>query len=359
MGLFDKVKNLFTEEIEEEPQPIKKEVRHIEVSSPKPSIEKKEPIETKKEEPTIAEEKTTREEKFVFFSDDDFKDLEKPKVSYEPKKEIIKKEEKPLAYKGAIPQTKVEPKKEFKPSPIISPVYGVLNKNYQKEEIKTKKPSSRVYRSSNLTVDEVRNKAYGTLEDEIKDDLLGRTMIEEEPIVQNNINIFDELDSESFEEEPVILSRSTDNVDEIFGKLDNKKEEIIEELDNKKEEILDELDSKKESFDLLSSDYQTSDDDSKEYLDDIDISKNLLDDDNFSEELDDEASTEIEDDTELLAKELEEQKKKLSEINDMMNENSKSVKTKTSKKKAKVEDDLDESELFDLIDSIYEKKDDE
>jgi hypothetical protein len=353
MGLFDKVKNLFTEEIEEEPQPIKKEVRHIEVAPSKPLVEK-ESIE-KKEEPIVSEEKTTREEKFVFFSDDDFKDLEKPKATIEPKKEITKTIEKPLAYKGAVPQTKVEPKKEFKPSPIISPVYGVLNKNYQKEEIKSKKPTSpRIYRSS-LTVDEVRNKAYGTLEDEIKDDLLGKTMVEEEPTVQSDINIFEELDNE-VNEEPVILSRSNDNVDEIFGKLDNKKEEILDELDNKKEEILDEIDSKKE--DLLSSDYN------EEYIDDVDLSKKLLDDEeDFDLEIEKDSNDKVEDDTlddtEALAKELEEQKKKLSEINDMMNENKKTTKTKTSKKKANVEEDLDESELFDLIDSIYEKKDDE
>ena len=41
MGLFDKVKNLFTEEIEEEP--VKREVRHVETPVVKPSIEKFEP----------------------------------------------------------------------------------------------------------------------------------------------------------------------------------------------------------------------------------------------------------------------------------------------------------------------------
>ena len=43
----------------------------------------------------------------------------------------------------------------------------------------------------------------------------------------------------------------------------------------------------------------------------------------------------------------------------MMNENEKATKTKTKKKKEIVEDDLEDSELFDLIDSMYEKKDDE
>ena len=62
-----------------------------------------------------------------------------------------------------------------------------------------------------------------------------------------------------------------------------------------------------------------------------------------------------------LARELEEQKKKLEKINNMMDENEKVTKTKTKKKKIKeeVEDDLEESELFDILDSSYEKKDDE
>ena len=42
----------------------------------------------------------------------------------------------------------------------------------------------------------------------------------------------------------------------------------------------------------------------------------------------------------------------------MMDENEKVTKTK-SKKKKEIEDDLEESELFDLLDSEYEQKDDE
>ena len=77
MKLFDKVKNLFTEEIEEEPI-VKKEVRHVEVAPP-----------TRVEREPIVEEEEKKEEKFVFFSDEDFEDLERPKRE-EP---IVKKEE--------------------------------------------------------------------------------------------------------------------------------------------------------------------------------------------------------------------------------------------------------------------------
>ena len=154
MGLFDKVKNLFTEEVEEEP--IRKEIKPVEVV--KPSIELPDPVEEKE----VKEPVKTREEKFVFFTDDDFKDLEKPKK--EEIKKVEKKEEKRSAYNGASFKPQQEVKKEFKPSPIISPVYGVLDKNYKKEEIVTKK-SPTVYHSSKITIDDIRNKAYGTVED--------------------------------------------------------------------------------------------------------------------------------------------------------------------------------------------------
>ena len=55
-----------------------------------------------------------------------------------------------------------EEKSVFKPSPIISPIYGILDKNYKKEDVVQKKEvrlSS--YTRSNMNVDDIRNKAYG------------------------------------------------------------------------------------------------------------------------------------------------------------------------------------------------------
>lgn len=353
MGLFDKVKNLFTEEyVEEEVKPVRKEKRYVE-----PIVEKKEESVITPSKPIIKDEIKsdpipTKEDKFVFFSDDDFKDLEKPKTEY-PKK-VEKKAEKPLAYKGAIPQTKPEPKREFKPSPIISPVYGVLDKNYKKEEIISKKVPSRIYKNATVTVDDVRNKAYGTLEDDLKDDLLGRALLEEkEEQLETDINIFEELEKYELEEPTEEVSESPSDVNEIFGKLDNKKEEILDELDNKKEEILDEIDTKKTSLNLLTDDFEI--DEKKEFKEeetsDEYLTKSFLEEDELSDSADE---------TEDLALKLEEQKKKLQEINDLMDENEKVTKTKDKKSKTEeVEDDLDESELFNLIDSMYEKKDDE
>lgn len=317
MKLFDKVKNLFTEEIEEEPI-VKKEVRHIEVAPPTRS----------EREPIIEEEKEEKkEEKIVFFSDDDFKDLEKPKREEPIIKEEVKsyrsfsqpiEDKKP--YNGATFSHVVDEKKPFKPSPIISPVYGVLDKNYSKDEVVTK-PVNRVYENKKVSVDDIRNKAYGTVEDEIKDELLGNIKYEkeEEPII-NDIDIFEELDKyEELDKLEQRINESKENtIDDLFEELDSKKEEILDELDNKKDEILDELITKKE--DII-----------------------------IEEELDEE--------TLELSRQLENQKRQLDELNDFIEDNEEIEEAEELD--FEDADELNESELFDLIDSMYEKRDDE
>lgn len=58
---------------------------------------------------------------------------------------------------------KKEEKQYFKPSPIISPIYGILDKNYKKEDVVAKKEIriTSNYSRSNVNVDDIRNKAFG------------------------------------------------------------------------------------------------------------------------------------------------------------------------------------------------------
>ena len=67
-----------------------------------------------------------------------------------------------------------EQKPKFKASPVISPVYGILDKNYTKEEVKEKKEDKRDIKRSSKKVDfeTVRKKAFGNLVDDIKDNLM-------------------------------------------------------------------------------------------------------------------------------------------------------------------------------------------
>lgn len=67
----------------------------------------------------------------------------------------------------------VKTKPKFKATPVISPVYGILDKNYKKEEVKEKSDEISMKRpSKKVDFETVRKKAFGNLVDEIKDNLL-------------------------------------------------------------------------------------------------------------------------------------------------------------------------------------------
>lgn len=153
MGFLDKVKNMFTEEIEE--TPIKKDVIQVEIPAPIKEEKKEEEVVVTESEVIKKEEKPSAP---VFFDDNDFANLERK----EEKKIVPKVESK---YK-----IKEEEKKIFKPTPIISPVYGVLDKNYHKEDItpKRRNPITTEYEKAGLDIDKIRKKAFGTLEDELE-----------------------------------------------------------------------------------------------------------------------------------------------------------------------------------------------
>ena len=119
------------------------------------------------------------------FEEEDF--IEDQKIEQEPIKEET--EEPPRLYQTPLEKPKEytfpeygayekkEEKKVFRPSPIISPIYGVLDQNYKKEDIVTKKEIriTSSYENTRLDFDAVREKAYGDLSNEI-----GLSMNEEE-----------------------------------------------------------------------------------------------------------------------------------------------------------------------------------
>lgn len=208
MGLIDKFKNLFTEEVEEE-EPIKKEVIQVEIPSPKEEKREKkerrlqeiEPLEEPtviKEEPSFEpiREEVKEEYKFPFFDDEDFEEIEE-------KVEIKKEKKKPLYSRNKeVYNPPKEDRHVFKPTPIISPVYGILDKNYVKEDIKPKVPRpSSYYNPKEATIDEIRNKAFGTLEDDVAHELYEPDRALYEPV--------------DIEEEQISISRSEDLFEEM------------------------------------------------------------------------------------------------------------------------------------------------
>ena len=82
---------------------------------------------------------------------------------------------------------KKEEKTYFRPSPIISPIYGILDKNYKKEDVKEKREVhlSSSYSRNSLNVDDIRNKAYGDKKkeekkEEVKTDIPAKFDVDEE-----------------------------------------------------------------------------------------------------------------------------------------------------------------------------------
>lgn len=250
MGFMDKIKNMFTEEVEEEVKPIKKDVIQVEIPAAKTEskrveVTEKESIEQPKPEST---EPQKREEKFVFpvyFDDKDFDELEKPKDK--PKTVIVPKE----PYSGTIkPQPVKEVKKAFKPSPVISPVYGVLDKNYSKDSIVTKKrPNNemRSYRTSSPTIDDVRRKAFGRLEDDLENTLTydkkQSFFLSEDDDIKQDIDIIDELDltNEVFHDDNIIDEMIEDH--ESINPSNYRHGSTIPSNDNMIEEELNKLDT--------------------------------------------------------------------------------------------------------------------
>lgn len=83
---------------------------------------------------------------------------------------VLQREKKPTE----LYSKKEDPKpKKFKPTPVISPVYGVLDKNYTKDEVKVSDEKSYELQRPSRKIDfeTVRNKAYGSLTDDIRNNL--------------------------------------------------------------------------------------------------------------------------------------------------------------------------------------------
>jgi len=259
MGIMDKIKNMFTEEVEEDEKPIKKDVIQVEIPAAKSeqpsrveSVERNLTVEHHEPE---TPELPKREEKFVFpvyFDDKDFDELEKPKEK--PKDNIVKE-----PYGGNKQQPK-ETKKKFQPSPVISPVYGILDKNYSKDSIVTKKATSSEFKSRRtnpLTVDDVRRKAFGNLEEDLEKTLTSDNkqsfFLSEDDEIKQEVDIIDELDlkAEVFENDNAIeeMIEDHENITENEHQDNNDAS-----ADNMIEEELNRIDEDKKDDKLVESD---------------------------------------------------------------------------------------------------------
>ena len=114
------------------------------------------------------------------------------------KQNVLQKErerEKPIAELYA---KKEEPKpKKFRPTPVISPVYGVLDKNYTKDEVKVQDENSYEIQRPSRKVDfeTVRNKAFGTLTDDLKNVMCENCELYQEVKITKNADRKPQIDN--------------------------------------------------------------------------------------------------------------------------------------------------------------------
>ena len=187
MGLFGKIKNIFYDEeivdVPEEPKSVEKpNIEEVKVEKKVEPIKRETPVINTT--PTYSEREiftreTTNTFKFPMLDEEEVKPARTRVNALESARMEKKKEETEKArtdkYKDLFKEnttTSSKPDRIFKPSPVISPVYGVLDKNYTREEIIERQENiTRTTNPKDMNYDAVRRKAYGTLEDELESTL--------------------------------------------------------------------------------------------------------------------------------------------------------------------------------------------
>ena len=230
-NIFSKLKGIFYDEVEVEgaedelakvSKIVKKEekpkIEEIKVQPKEEVIEEVKPkieVEEKpvpKTENTFSERELFRSERTFNFTEFDDEEEELP-----ARRNVLAQETRNTRVERPVIEEKPAPK-VFKPSPIISPIYGILDKDYKKEEIKTKSVGSAPVTSNVTQYDSIRRKAYGTLEDDLEDTL-------------NSLNKI-----------------TTDTIVEEVNKIDKEVEEL-EEKANKIEDLINRIEDATNAFD--------------------------------------------------------------------------------------------------------------
>ena len=304
MGLVSKLKNILFEEEEVEIPVIEKKEKKPEVVREYKELPKKEEVKVTNYQnyddiaPVVHEEKKMEEkarvnanntvsEREIFKSEKTFNFPafdEEEFDSFVPKKRSMnvleherkKQEKKPEVktdyrrdYKRIEEVKETKEVKKFRPSPIISPVYGILDKNYTPDEITTRVDTTP---SRSLDVDTVRKKAFGTKEEkeaikvkEEEEEILIDKTLEER---LEKARTIDELLKDSSDEVIDIPDSIDEEIDESFPSIEHLDEEEHEEeveISPKKrdehEDIVTDDTLENDLFDLIDSMYENREED--------------------------------------------------------------------------------------------------
>lgn len=302
MGLMNKLKNILFEEEEVEIPVIEKSSKKVKKEQEDeydrfiPEVEEKktdynhfyddlEPVineERKQEEKareSVSEREIFKSERtfnFPAFDEDEFEQSLPPKRTTNVLEFERKKEQEDFRKYDVKPEVKTEEKTKFRPSPIISPVYGILDKNYTPDEI-TSRNNSAPARA--LDVESVRKKAFGIKETEqaqSEEINLEDTIIEEDEtkVLEEKLEkarTIDELLKDSSDEvinvdedtieTPIITD---EDLEEVMPEVAETKKDVMDVLENMDEpsNYSEKLDDTTESdlFDLIDSMYENRED---------------------------------------------------------------------------------------------------
>lgn len=218
--------------------------------------------------------KIESEFKFPEFNDDDFMvTRSKPEPIIKPVREEIK----PVLYQGS---KRKEETKKFKPSPIISPIYGLLDKDGNTIQNDSKSHDGSGHKEE-VSLDVVRKKAYGALDEELENTMkrLSKKTIEEAEkdmeIEEKELSRTKQKAKKVEEAKPVVITKddltSDDDDDDMilpninFKEIDvdkerlknnSKKKETEEKIEKQIDDDDDDDTKEQDLFNLIDSMYQ-------------------------------------------------------------------------------------------------------
>ena len=311
MGLMDKFKNLFTDEeiIEEdedevEIKEVKKEEKNKLPTFMREKIEKEEKNKQQKNikdedieiEKEIKIEKISNDEEMedeivketptfkfpIEFTENDIAETRVSRQAMHSKNKeqamiTPKRIEKEIKTPHQIPQKKelkvseiYKDKKEekkndskkFRATPIISPIYGIVDKNYDPEEIESSKGHNLADTrpSKNVDFDSVRKKAYGSLSDEMKENLIcenceylkGAKECKRKNKTTDELYYEDERNTQLEEYENITLDEATENYYD-YGVEYQKKSQNYYEPNEEESYYLDDNETEKNDIKITNS----------------------------------------------------------------------------------------------------------
>lgn len=276
MGFFNKIKDILFEEVDEEEAKEKVVTQEVKKEAPKQVIAERIEPQRKAEEPkreTVTSYASNevkgsntsydkREDPFSFpdFDEEEFSSSIKPKATtnvmeYEKKKKIEKRYD--YGRFERVEKTEVTEKKKFKPSPIISPVYGILNEDYKIEDIKDKTEENK----KEIDFNAVRKRAF--------EDIEPKPVAPKEVFYEESVTVKLKEDEKEREQKAKtideLLEDTTDEIIHVEEKEINEYNNIDDELEEiedikPSEEEVDEDTLENDLFDLIDSMYDNRED---------------------------------------------------------------------------------------------------